>query len=329
LIVFGISFGTAFFSAPRFIEKLRENGFVVKDMYKVDQPSVPTMGGLIILSGVLASLIVAQLLLRNPADEILIFYFIVFTYGIFGLIDDLIDVGRRLKIFLPFFLALPIALLNIDTSLWIVFTQIELGIFYTLIIAPVYVMVVSNLINMHSGYNGLAPGLSTLLLLAVGIGGYIQLAPGLSTLLLLAVGIGGYIQNGVESLLFVLPILGASIAFLFYNKYPSSVFDGNSGSLMLGASLGGLIVLNNLEIFGVVILVPHIVNFLMYVTLKLKRMKEVKFGSIREDGTLNVPHPVCLKWTLPYYFRLTEQQSTTAMLVLTFLFGLMGIAIVF
>jgi UDP-N-acetylglucosamine--dolichyl-phosphate N-acetylglucosaminephosphotransferase len=218
LIVFGISFGTAFFSAPRFIEKLRENGFVVKDMYKVDQPSVPTMGGLIILSGVLASLIVAQLLLRNPADEILIFYFIVFTYGIFGLIDDLIDVGRRLKIFLPFFLALPIALLNIDTSLWIVFTQIELGIFYTLIIAPVYVMVVSNLINMHSGYNGLAPGLSTLLLLAVGI--------------------GGYIQNGVESLLFVLPILGASIAFLFYNKYPSSVFDGNSGSLMLGAYLG-------------------------------------------------------------------------------------------
>jgi UDP-N-acetylglucosamine--dolichyl-phosphate N-acetylglucosaminephosphotransferase len=309
LIVFGISFGTAFFSAPRFIEKLRENGFVVKDMYKADQPSVPTMGGLIILSGVLASLIVAQLLFSNPADEILIFYFIVFTYGIFGLIDDLIDVGRRLKIFLPFFLALPIALLNIDTSLWIVFTQIELGLFYTFIIAPVYVMVVANLINMHSGYNGLAPGLSTLLLLTVGI--------------------GGYVQNGAGSLLFVLPILGASMAFLVYNKYPSRVFDGNSGSLMLGASLGGLIVLNNLEIFGVVILVPHIINFLMYVTLKLKRMKEVKFGSIREDGTLKVPHPVCLKWTLPYYFRLTEQNSTNLMIILTLLFCLMGISVVF
>ncbi len=307
--VFGLSIATSFILAPRFIERLRENGFVVKDMYKPEQPNIPTKGGLIILFGVLASLIMAQLLFSSLAGRLLIFYFIVISFAIFGLVDDLIGFGmKRLKIALPFFLALPIALLIVDTSLWIGFTQIELGAFYLFIIAPVYVMVVSNLVNMHSGYNGLAVGLVSILLITVGI--------------------GGYLKNGSESLLFVLPILGATLAFLNFNRYPSQIFDGNIGSLMLGSALGGLILLNNLEIFGVIILIPHIVNFLMYVGLKISGMTVVKFGEVNSDGTLEIPHPVCLKWTLPYYYPMTEQKATTVMFLLTGLFCAFGLIFV-
>jgi UDP-N-acetylglucosamine--dolichyl-phosphate N-acetylglucosaminephosphotransferase len=309
LAVFVLSFATSIILAPRFIERLREKGFVVKDMYKSEQPDIPTKGGLIILSGVLASLILAQLLFSNHADKLLIFYFIVFSFAIFGLVDDLIDFGmKKLKIVLPFFLAIPIALLIVDASLWIGFTQIELGAFYLFIIAPVYIMVVSNLINMHSGYNGLAVGLVSILFITVGI--------------------GGYIQNGPESLIFVLPILGATLAFLNFNRFPSRVFDGNIGSLMLGSALGGLIVLNNLEIFGVVILIPHILNFLMYVWLKISGMKVLKFGEVKTDGTLKIPHPICLKWTLPYYYPMSEQKATTAMFLLTGLFCVLGLILV-
>jgi len=191
IIVFFISFSMVFLLVPRFARKLTEKGFVVMDYYKSGKRLVPTNGGLIILFGVLGSLIIAQLLI-NHVEKLLIFYFIVFTFAIFGLVDDLIDVGRGLKIVLPFFLALPIALLNLDTTLWIGFTEIELGVFYTYLIAPIYVMVVTNLVNMHSGYNGLSSGLAFILFIFVGI--------------------GSYIQNGIESLIYVVPILGASLA---------------------------------------------------------------------------------------------------------------------
>ena len=295
-----------FLLVPRFARKLTEKGFVVRDYYKPGKRLVPTNGGLTILFGVLGSLIIAQLLI-NSVDRLLIFYFIVFTFAIFGLVDDLIDVGRILKIVFPFFLALPIALLNLDTTLWIGFTEIELGAFYTYLIAPIYVMVVTNLINMHSGYNGLSSGLAFILFIFVGI--------------------GAYIQNGIESLIYLAPILGASMAFLYYNRYPSRIFEGNCGSLMLGSALGGLIVLNNMEIFGVIILIPHIINFLMYVVWKIRKVGEIKFGKLREDGTLEVPNPLTMKWIVPYYCRVTEPQAILILYLLTVVSGIFGLII--
>ncbi len=306
IIVFFISFSMVFLLVPRFANKLTEKGFVVMDYYKPGKRLVPTNGGLIILFGVLSSLIIAQILI-NPIDRLLIFYFVVFTFAIFGLVDDLIDVGRALKIVFPFFLALPIALLNLDTSLWIGFTEIELGVFYTYLIAPIYVMVVTNLVNMHSGYNGLSSGLAFILFIFVGI--------------------GAYVQNGIESLIYLVPILGASLAFLYYNKYPSKIFEGNCGSLMLGSALGGLIVLNNMEVFGVIILIPHIINFLMYVVWKVRKVGEIKFGQLREDGTLKVPNPLTMKWILPYYHRVTEQQAILVLYLLTAVSGAFGLII--
>lgn len=304
-LIFGIAFAVPLWTGPKFIRKLTEKGFAVRDYYKPTKPLIPTMGGLVILTGAFSALIAAQFLVHGQINRLLIFYFIVFTFTVFGLVDDLIDIGRRLKIIVPFFLALPIALLNLDTTLWIGFTQIELGVLYTYLVAPVYVMVVANLINMHAGYNGLPTGLSLILFIFIGI--------------------GAYIQNGAESLIYVLPILGATAAFFYYNRYPSRIFEGNCGNLMLGSALGGLLVLNNMEIFGVVILIPHIINLLMYMVWKIKKIGEIKFGMIREDGTLKVPNPLTMKWIVPYYFRVTEPQAILIAYSLTVLSGVLGL----
>lgn len=307
-LLLGISFLTSFFAAPEFIKKLRDSGYMVRDYYKRGSPMVPTMGGLIILAGVLASLIVAQFVVSS-VKNLLILYFIVLTFMILGLIDDLMDVGRKLKIVLPYFMALPVALLNKDTSLWLGFAELELGALYTFFVAPVYVMVVSNLINMHAGYNGLAVGLSSILLTFVGV--------------------AVWLKYGISEVAYVMPILGASLAFLYYNRYPSRVFEGNCGNFMLGSALGALLILYNLEVFGVIILLPHIANFLMYVVWRMKKLGEVKFGEVREDGTLRVPNPLTLKWLLPYYFRMTEPQAVIVMYLLTTLFGFLGLILIF
>ena len=85
--------------------------------------------------------------------------------------------------------------------------------------------------------------------------------------------------------------------------------------------------LNDMEVYGVIILIPHIANFLMYVYWRVKRVQDSKFGRIREDGTLDVPNPLTLKWVLPYYSRMTEQQATYIMYGLTVMFGVIGLVV--
>ena len=171
------------------------------------------------------------------------------------------------------------------------------------IVAPLYVMVVTNLINMHSGFNGLAMGLSLIILLSI----------------LTKVWIKG------QDLIFISPILGALAAFYLFNKYPSKIFEGNVGSFTVGSAIGGLLILYNIEFFGAVILIPHIINFLMYVYWRLKKYPFKKFGRIGPDGTLKVPNNLTLKWVFPYYFKLTEPQTITIMYLLTIFFCLIGI----
>ena len=307
LIMFAVGFLVTLIYAPRFMKKARNRGFTVRDMYKKNKPLIPNMGGLVILTGVLASLMASQFFVL-PMNDVLIFYFIVLTFGLFGLADDLLDIGRPTKIFIPFILALPIALLNKDTSLWLIFAEIELGVIYAYILSPLYLMVVANLVNMHSGFN--------------------ELSVGLSTNLLIFVTARAYLTNGIESLFFIMPVLGSLIAFQYYDAYPAKILWGNIGSLMVGAAIGGLIILNNMEVFGFILLIPHIINFLMYVVWKVKRLGDVKFGELRRDGTLKVPNPWTLKWVIPYYFRVTEHQAMWAMYLLTTFFGVLAFILV-
>ena len=305
--MFGIGFVVTFLFTPKFIEKAIKKGYVVKDMYKKGEPTIPTMGGLTILAGVLCSLVVSQFFII-PVDKLLIFYSIVFTFAMFGLADDLLDVGRVSKIFIPFFLALPIALLDLDTTLWLGFMEIELGKVYCYLIAPLYVMVVANLVNMHSGYNGLSCGLSYIISVFIVV--------------------KTFMVTGVQNLFYIAPIFGALLAFLYFNTYPAKIFWGNIGSMMLGSALGGFLILDGMEIFGVVILIPHIANFLMYVVWRIKKLGNVKFGTLRKDGTLVVPNPWTLKWTLPYYYRLTEHQTMVILYTITTIFGVIGLVLI-
>lgn len=299
-----ISFSITFFLIPKFIQKFKEENLVVRDYYKINKTLVPTMGGLPILMGVLSSLIILQIIFPL-VEELLIFYFVIVISAVFGLVDDLINIGRKIKIIAPFFLAFPIALLNIDTSLSLIFIEIELGILFSYIIAPLYVMVVSNLINMHSGFNGVSGGVTTILIVFSAL--------------------AAFIKFNYTGLIYIAPILGAMVAFMYFNKYPSRIFLGNIGTLMIGAALGGFIIFLNLEIFGVIILIPHIINFLMFVYWKLKGYPHIKFGKVDKNGILHVPNNLTVKWFLPYYFPMTEKKAILFCYLFSILSGIAGI----
>jgi phospho-N-acetylmuramoyl-pentapeptide-transferase len=114
------------------------------------------------------------------------------------------------------------------------------------------VMGTSHAVNLTDGLDGLAIGptivsASTFLILAyvagTTIGGF-----SIATYLRIPV-IPGAAELGV----FCAALIGAGIAFLWYNTYPASVFMGDVGSLALGGALGTLAVLTKNEVASAIL----------------------------------------------------------------------------
>ncbi|WP_367343959.1 glycosyltransferase 4 family protein [Methanomethylovorans sp.] len=290
---------------PYFIRKLTEKGIVVKDYYKKDETMVPSGGGLPILLITMASLSILSLFFKFTVENYAAMM-VIATFGLFGILDDLIDIGRLSKLLLMYYCAYTLIQYACPATFSF---PLVLGIDPTLIymqfIVPTYVLVASNLVNMHSGYNGLSSGLSLIVLISI-----------IARSVLL---------GDLENIAVIICITGATLGFYLYDRYPSQIFWGNVGSLAIGATIGAAIVIQGFVISGFIMLIPHTVNFLMYVYWKAKKFPAAKFGRAREDGTLEVPNNLTLKWVLPYYYRMTERQATYAMFLITGIFCLIGI----
>ncbi len=308
IIFFLVPFLFMMFALPQIIPKLREKGHYVRDMYKRKLTEVPNNGGLILLLIAIFSLSILTLFYGKVITPInFTIIVVVVLFALYGMLDDMVNIGRPAKLILLYYCAYPL-IPFVATTVFILplLGRVDLSIFYLQIIIPTYVPVVANLVNMHSGFNGLAPGLSLILLI---------------TLILKTVFFG----NIVNALFFVC-MAGALLAYFFFENYPARIFWGNVGALSVGAAIGALIVTQGFILSGFIMLIPHTVNFLMYVywRLNFNRYPFKKFGREREDGTLEVPNPLTLKWVLPYYFRMTERQGAYAMYALTTVFCVLG-----
>jgi len=156
MLVFASSFMFTLLFAPKYMKKAVEKNYTVKDMYKRDKPEIPSIGGLIILAAILTSLVVALISVGTLGLEkittLLIIHFLILVYGLFGLADDLFQIGHSWKIIVPYFLAMPIVALMPDSTINLYLTELDPGIWYLFFIAPMYIMVTSNL-KKHPYHN--------------------------------------------------------------------------------------------------------------------------------------------------------------------------------
>lgn len=341
-----VSLGITLVLAPYFMRKLREEGLVSMDYYKRKKVMLPSKGGLLIIFAAIISLMVTSVIMRvvnvlsdttlprefTEYDQAVLFVMMFFAF--YGTLDDYMNVGRPLKILIPLLFAYPFVIVyisppditlpilgTIDMSKHIVLggvNIINLSQIYRYIVIPFFIMIVANLVNMHSGFNGLQSGLSTILL---------------GSLLIKA-----YTLDDTTNIYTSGALFGALLGFWWYNKYPSRMFEGNVGAMAVGGALGATIVAKGYIISATIMLIPHIVNFLMYVYWRTKRVMlirqerevgiyhhQIKFGKLRPDGTLEVPNRLTLKWLLPFHYRMTEKQSVLAMYGVTILFCVLGI----
>ncbi len=336
------SFGLAAFTTPWFIRKMESKGLVVRDYYKSGNKMIPSNAGILTLFIVFTTIIVLPLVFRifykinldfprEFTDLDTAILMTILLYAFYGVLDDYIDVGRFSKIIIPLMFSYPLVIALSGWSPWfpglghIVLSDFDIsfGWFGVLtgvmilkyLIVPVYIMVVANLKNMHAGFNGLQSGCALIIL---------------SFLLLKS-----SMDDNLSNMYTIAAIVGAQAVFFWYNKYPAKIIEGNIGSLAVGSAIGAALVVEHYLFAGIVMLMPHIINFLMYFYWRIMQQRHpedpkwkiVKWGKVREDGTLEVPNRLTLKWVLPYHFRMTEKQATYAMYMMTTVFCIFGLFI--
>ncbi len=213
----------------------------------------PTMGGLMILT----SLSVSMLLWMDFSNRyVWACLFITVGFGLIGFLDDYDKVTKRshkgvsgrtrlLAEFLVASIGSYIILRGTGTELYIPFYTgpvVDLGLFYVAFAAFV-IVAFGNAVNLTDGLDGLATMPVIIASLAF---------------LFISYLVGNVIYSEYLGIPFVLgageltllcsAIVGAGLAFLWFNAPPAAVFMGDTGSLALGGALGAIAVSTQHEI---------------------------------------------------------------------------------
>lgn len=283
-LIFASAFIVTLITLPFFIHRMQLRKIVGKDINKMGKPEVAEMGGTMVLMGFVFSVMIALFIhsyigFFRGLDlvTLLAATFTIVLVGLLGLIDDLIGWKKGIRQYqhalIPIFAALPLMVLpqtigstGVEAPF---FGFINLGIFYSILLVPLAVTGASNAANMLAGLNGLEAGMGIL-----------------SALAMMIVAI---FQGEVEVIIIMLSLIGALLAFLFFNWNPAKVFPGDSLTLMIGAGIASASIIGNMEKIGLFLFSLYFVELF----LKAKsKMQAESFGIIQEDGTLKSPEKV-------------------------------------
>ncbi len=238
----------AVLAGPRYIRWLQQRGIgqnirdLTPERHSAKQ-GTPTMGGVLIL----VAAFIPYLIFANKNVPSLVVFILTFGSGGIGFADDLIKkrqqrslgLSARVKLGLQVPLVAIAAFIGlrfggVDTQLTVPFvkTGLAIGGFYY-VFAFFLVSGFSNAVNLTDGLDGLAAGTVAVALFA-------------------CAGIA-FLRGETDLAILAACLTGASVGFLWYNSHPAAVFMGDTGSLALGAGLGGMAVVTQTEILVLLI----------------------------------------------------------------------------
>jgi len=277
LVITGISFGIAmavepllvkFLNALRFGKQIRRSDTSpIFASLHAKKAGTPTMGGIMIWLVVTLMILILPLAayffdgvwrwLNFFSRQQTLLPFAAFLFAaLAGLVDDLLGVFRigpaggglrvREKVILYVLIAVLVAWwfyakLGFDSIRIPFWGSVTLGIWYI----PFFVFVVAATafsVNETDGLDGLAGGVT--------LYAYAALA------------VVAFMQGRYDLAAFTVSIIGALLAFLWFNIYPAKFFMGDTGAMALGVGLGVLAMFTNtallLPFFGLILVVESL-----------------------------------------------------------------------
>jgi UDP-GlcNAc:undecaprenyl-phosphate GlcNAc-1-phosphate transferase len=250
---------------------------------------------------VISEIILYFLILDVKIISILLTTIIAF---IIGYIDDLKTMPGWFKPAALILAAIPIIVLGTHGNyLGLIFDSAFIPILYILLILSI-IPIVGNTINSIDVFNGVASGFII-----------ITMIPLLVSVILF---------SNTNVFLIGLPLLFGCIAMYQYHKFPSKIFLGDSGTLLLGSMYAGISIVGNSEIIGVIALLPAVMNSFLFLSSvkKIVEHREVKTrpvticGDFRLMASKDNSAPATLVRLILARGPLSEQEIITRIFIL-------------
>lgn len=214
ILCFITAFVVTLIAIPPIISIIKKYGFYdLPNARKEHSSTIPTMGGVAIVGGMMTALFMWFPFSNIPAQ--ICFFFSVIVLLALGIMDDLRDLSAKYKFMVQFGLAAMIALSGIRiTSFDGLFGIHELNISAQYFFTIIAIVGITNAFNLIDGIDGLAGGIGFMSLLLVGL---------------------FLTMNGdINTALVAFALAGGIFAFLYFNLNPARIFMGDTGSLVLG-----------------------------------------------------------------------------------------------
>jgi UDP-N-acetylglucosamine--dolichyl-phosphate N-acetylglucosaminephosphotransferase len=286
-----VSFFTVIFlgeSVKKFLERVGVTGV---DQQKDNKPKMATSAGILVMASVMVGgffFIGINTFIAHDSINLtylLAAYCSIFMVALIGFLDDMnvskkprkikgvedIRIGLKQwqKPLLTLPAAIPLMAVMAGTTAmdFPILGHVDFGIVYPLILIPLAVVVVSNATNMLAGMNGLEAGLGIVAMLALGI--YTSML------------------GRVEASVIAFTLCFSLLAFLKWNWIPAKFLPGDSLTYLIGASFASIVIIGNVEKFGIFVFAPWIIEFFLKLRSKFGARS---LGNLTKDGTLLPPY---------------------------------------
>ncbi|NYE03633.1 UDP-GlcNAc:undecaprenyl-phosphate GlcNAc-1-phosphate transferase [Bacillus niacini] len=204
---------------------------------KVHQKLMPRLGGLAIYIAFLAGVFILQPVNQYSASILIGSGIIVIS----GILDDMFELSAKFKLLAQVVAA---AIIVLYGGLQITFINLPFGGlfefgFLSIPFTFLWIIGITNAINLIDGLDGLAAGVSSIALVAISGMAFIM---------------GNLYVVTVGSILLI-----STLGFLYHNFYPAKIFMGDTGALFLGFMISVLSLLGFKNITFVSFIVPIII----------------------------------------------------------------------
>ncbi len=292
ILAAGIAFAVTVTLGSKFINFLqtRKFGQFVREegpQTHLIKQGTPTMGGVVMLTGLAAALLVVA----RPNVATLTTLLLVSAVAGIGLYDDWQKISNRrnegLSVrYKALLLSLTVVVADVMALYYVGVTQnvIIPGFGKNLVLGPgvigvalfsflmlLVIVGTTNAVNLSDGLDGLAAGAGAIALLA-----YTAIA---------------FLERQYDLAIICGAMVGAIIGFLWFNAHPAQVFMGDTGSLAIGGMLAAAAVLTKTEmllpIIGGIFVVETLSVIIQYVSFKLKKKRVFKMAPIHHHFELS------------------------------------------
>ena len=254
---------------PQCTDLLISAGLFGRDLHRPGRPKVPEATGVVLGAAYASGLaLFLPFVYRENEKNLLMFMGALLSINsmcFLGFADNVLNLRWRVKLIVPFVASLPLLLLYYSTggstsvllppvisnSLFGSPTAIQLGPIFYVFLACLAVFG-TNAINILAGVNGLESGQTVVLAGSLCLNSAIQFA-------------------SLRLSFFLLwPFLCGSVALYRYNRYPASVFVGDTFCYLSGMTLAASGVIGHCTKTVLLFMLPQVVNFLYSLPQLLK-----------------------------------------------------------